>query len=203
MAFEDAYGFRGPALQFVYISPWEFCKLWEQQLLKTPAQYTRAKETPRTEWTEAGAKYFAAMLQDPHMPQAKPGVHYRVIESPTSAYRTFPDEPATSLVRHTYVLVRRSRPCVPEPSGTPPLKRFMSAEDKSRLLSVYLRPWVLHRRHATAHVPHVADLDIVVTHALQRHRRTFVNKTVTTSSISYPRSFADAWEDYRSQHVVS
>ena len=61
---------------------------------------------------------------------------------------------------------------------------------------------MFHWGHATTHVPHVADLDIVGTHALQRHRRTFV-KTVTTNSISYPRSFANAGEDYRSQHVVS
>ena len=142
------------------------------------------------------------MLQDPHLPQAKPGVHYRVLESPTSAYLTFPDEPATAQVRHTWVLVRRAHPCVPKPSGTPLLKRFMSAEDKGRLLSVYLRPWVLHRRRATAKVPHVADLIILVTHAFQRRRRVF-GKTVTTNSISYPRSFADAWEDYRKQHVVS
>ena len=77
-----------------------------------------------------------------------------------------------------------------------PTQRF-SAEERGRMLSVYLRPWVLHRWYASPHVPHIADLDVCVSATLQKRRMS----TKTGSALA--RDFGSAWQDYRSGHVVS
>merc|ERR1712110_414350 len=40
-------------------------------------------------------------------------------------------------------------------------------EERCRILSVYLRPWVLHRSYASAHVPHLFDLHQKVSSVLR------------------------------------
>jgi len=63
--------------------------------------------------------------------------------------------------RHRWVLRRRKRPMVPAPTHTPMPDKESSRAGKSRLLSVYMRPWVLDRRFVSRHVPLMADLDVV------------------------------------------
>ena len=46
----------------------------------------------------------------------------------------------------------------------------MPEEERCRLLSVYLRPWVLHRKYASPHVPHLVDLDRPVSRVLNHPR---------------------------------
>ena len=64
------------------------------------------------------------------------------------------------LRRHWYMR-RRRRPMVPAPSHTPLPDKQPDGEGKAKLFSLYMRPWVLDRRFATADVPHLADLDLV------------------------------------------
>ena len=72
------------------------------------------------------------------------------------------------------------------------------------MLSVYLRPWVLHRKHASPHVPHIADLDICVSDLLQAERVLRQRRmSVKTHVPGVGRNFATAWQQYRSAHVVS
>ena len=78
----------------------------------------------------------------------------------------------------------------------------MSCEDKARILSVYLRPWTLLRSHATPHVPHLQDLDVVLTDVLVNKRR-LRQKQPAALDTQPRRSFALAWEDYRKHHIVS
>ena len=63
--------------------------------------------------------------------------------------------------RHRWILRRRKRPMVPAPTHTPMPDKEATKEGKSRLFSLYMRPWVLDRRFASRHVPHIADLDVV------------------------------------------
>ena len=49
---------------------------------------------------------------------------------------------------------------VPAAQGTPMPDRYV-AEEKARLLSVYLRPWVLEPAWATASVPYLGKLDCI------------------------------------------
>ena len=72
------------------------------------------------------------------------------------------------------------------------------------MLSVYLRPWVLHRKHASPHVPHIADLDICVSDLLQAERVLRQRRmSMKTHVPGVGRNFATAWRQYRSAHVVS
>ena len=67
----------------------------------------------------------------------------------------------------------------------------MNRDTRSRLLSVYLRPWVSHREHASGQtVPHLADLN-----RLQRRR--LRDKQVVK------RSYDQAWRQYTRGKVVS
>ena len=49
---------------------------------------------------------------------------------------------------------------VPAPTNCPMPDKQGGREGKCRLLSLYARPWVLDRRFASVHVPHLNDLDI-------------------------------------------
>ena len=69
----------------------------------------------------------------------------------------------------------------------------MSADEKARILAVYLRPWTLLATQATLHVPHLKDLDALWMPRL-RGKQSFVPP---------PRSFAASWREYRTKHVVS
>ena len=60
--------------------------------------------------------------------------------------------------RHTWYLQRRARPVVPCPENTPLPSRRNTKEHRSKLLSVYLRPWTLLRELETAEVPFLTDL---------------------------------------------
>ena len=162
--FEEVYGFRGRDASLYYLSPWEFTKWWSVEYLKPPSAYERKFDEPKTSWVEGGLEHWRRTLKDPNLPGVEPGKHYVVLEpcALPAAYVTFPDDEATQELRHRAVLVRNARLLVPQPEGTPmPTQRF-SAEERGRMLSVYLRPWVLHRRYASPHVPHIADLDICV-----------------------------------------
>ena len=89
---------------------------------------------------------------------------------------------------------------VPMPMHTPLVRKHMAESAKSRILSIYLRPWTLVRQHATPHVPHLLDLDVVVTSALLPKRRHSVKKP---PSVALDRSMINAWKDYCRYHIVS
>ena len=171
--FEEVYGFRGRDPALYYLSPWEFTKWWSVEYLKPPSAYERKFDEPKTSWVEGGLEYWRRTLKDPILPGVEPGKHYVVLEPGAlpAAHVTFPDDEATQELRHRAVLVRNARPMVPAPEGTPmPTQRF-SAEEPGRMLSVYLRPWVLHRSYASPHVPHIADMDISVSAWLLEEER--------------------------------
>jgi len=89
--------------------------------------------------------------------------------------------------RHRWILRRRKRPMVPAPSHTPMPDKETTKEGKGRLFSLYMRPWVLDRRFASRHVPHIADLDVVfdkearafrVAHTAAHDRRTVLEGSI-------------------------
>ena len=45
---------------------------------------------------------------------------------------------------------------------TPLPTTYLSQQERCRICSVYRRPWVLSAKYASAHVPLLADLDILV-----------------------------------------
>ena len=210
LAFEEAYGFRGNDPAFYYLSPWEFTKWWSVEYLKAPNQYVANNEHPKTQWCDGGYEYWENAKKDQTLPAPVPGKHYRVVETGqwSGFYATFPDDPETADLRHRAVLVRNERPFVPQPDGTPMPTRRFDPEERCRMLSSYLRPWVLHRRHASPHVPHMADLDIRTTELLQAQRLLLSRRVrrageKNDKQEAFKRSFELAWQEYRKGHVVS
>ena len=97
----------------------------------------------------------------------KLGEHYVVVEctDPTN-YISYQDSKETTLLRHSVVMLRNKIPYVPQPDGTPLPTTHLSEEERCRIFSVYLRPWVLNTEDASPHVPLLADIDILVSDAL-------------------------------------
>ena len=154
-----------------------------------------------------------------------PGTHYEVNES-TSMPGTVAEEctnaeqyvvygrneniPHLQRFRSEWILCRRVRPVVPVLRGPMPHRGVKSQEQRARLLSLYLRPWVMQETEATIYVPHIRDLDAVRLHAkgeatyphpVKRHRLTCCT---TPSDVPWAtRSYARAWQTYIRGNVVS
>ena len=96
--------------------------------------------------------------------------------------------------------MRKERPEVPAPSHTPLLRKDMSETQRARILSIYLRPWTLVQQHASLHVPHLLDLDVVLSPALLQLRR---HRRKKRRCIETRRCMAEAWKDYAQGHIVS
>ena len=125
MSFTDTYAYRGTNPRVYYLSPWEFTKWWHRIPLRPPNSYTNRGERPLTQWTKTGEAYNLQLAaKDHHLPAPKPGTHYVVLEpSNATTYITFPDVTETTNVRHRWVLMRNTRPRVPQPTKTLMLKQ--------------------------------------------------------------------------------
>ena len=121
-----------------------------------------------------------------------------------------PDIPAMQQMRHEWVLRRANRPYVPQPDSTPMPDNAASLEEKAKLFSVYLRPWVLDKEIASSVVPHITDLNRYDEssscartdggHNTEvKSRRRIIGKT----PCSIVRSFARAWQHYIRHRIVS
>ena len=226
---EKAYGYRGNAPAVYHLSPWEFTAHWYLEYLKPPSSYS---SNAKTTWTNSGVAYQKILKGDKKAPAPTPGEHYVVVDcSDWRRYISFPTTTATQEVRHHVVMMRWRIPQVPQPTHTPLPTTRNSEEERCRIFSAYLRPWVLDRQYASAHVPHLADIDMLVSDVLsslhfQREmkekgikRRRLTSKQEShqydwwTTSVGYPhvdaegkplqRCYVKAWKDYRCGHVVS
>ena len=152
-----------------------------------------------------------------------------VAEMDPEKYISYPARDETEIMRHHFVMVRRKIPFVPRPDGTPLPTSALDQEERGRIFSAYLRPWVLHAEDATPHVPLLEDLDLLVSDVLElfrsvanenskpcvrrrlRYKQTSTSRGSTLSSLGYKdskgsplrRSWWDSWKDYRMHHVVS
>ena len=185
-SFEDLYGYRGQDTRVYYLNPWEFTMYWEPSALQKPA--TRVPNADDlTEWIEQPETGEVVVA----------GVHYRVKEDLAEHpdFVVFPDSANLQMFRHLWILRRRFRPHIPQPDGTPMPDREENREERSRLFSVYMRPWVLDRSTASASVPHLADLDLV--------RPTTRRRLVGRAPARFTRSYQEAWSSYVRGQIVS
>ena len=196
--FPDLYGYRGnlpEAAAVYYLNPWEFVMLWDVMRLPTPCltEDKRRQGPPALTIWEV-------------RPDIENGVLGEYVLNPVAVqyYARFedvlfyPDTPGRLNLRHTWYMQRRKRPMTPAPTGTPMPDGHMDAEKKSKLFSVYLRPWTLCSSWATAgRVPHITDLNLLV-----KPRRRCVVKT-TVEEATETRSYEQAWRKYIRGQVVS
>ena len=127
----------------------------------------------------AGEPYSVADLKELYENKDKkfcpvPGEHYEVDEDfirnrwdvpDRDRYEVFPlDDSVKGLrrVRSQCILRRRLREVVPQLHGPHPTRGVKDRERRGLLCSVYFRPWVLNRKFATARVPHLDKLDLVI-----------------------------------------
>ena len=99
-----------------------------------------------------------------------PGTHYEVNESASkpgeldaecpdaaqyAVYGSNESIPQLQWYRSKWILRRRARPVVPVLRGPMPHRGVKCKEQRARLLSLYLRPWVMQHANATVYVPHI------------------------------------------------
>ena len=131
--FDDVYGFRamceGFGKNIYYLSPWEFLMLWECLPLPQPKKGNHAdKDKPSLsvhigEEGDFGPNPAAESKEVIFFPEGIPGPHK---------------------LRSRWYLRRRRRPMVPRPTNTRMPDQEKDAERRSKLYSLYLRPWTLH-----------------------------------------------------------
>ena len=113
---------------------------------------SKPPDVPLTEWI--------AEPSSDSIPEA--GIHY-VVRTQALAnnndYIVYPDSEILQVFRHRWIMCRNKRPFVPQPTNTPMPDREPHEDDRARLFSVYMRPWVLDRADASEAVPFIADLD--------------------------------------------
>ena len=102
---------------------------------------------------------------------------------------------------------------VPKPKGLLPHTGILDKERRAMLFSLYLRPWVLLKDHATTHVPHIANLDMVILRHQQDplYPQTILRRRLSVRDAIGPRlapewtkrSYCMAWSTYTQGNVVS
>ena len=111
------------------------------------------RDSELTRWTDEGLAYCEAHKDDEPPVELTPGLHWKVIEPEVNLrqrdYITYPNTPDLIEFRHEWIMVLQARPFVPQPSGAPMPEKQHTPEERSRILSLYLRPWVLFKKDKT------------------------------------------------------
>ena len=113
--------------------------------------------------------YYEAHKDDEPAVELTPGLHWKVIEPEVNLFQrdyiTYPNTPDLIEFRHEWIMVLQARPFVPQPSGAPMPEKHHTPEERSRILNLYLRPWVLFKKDktsdASAHVLLLTELNTV------------------------------------------
>ena len=125
-----------------YLSPYEFITEWDIQLLNYPQTLQGSEsEVYHAALTDAGKQ----RLADSQVinPKLEPGVDYRVKEGLHADWIAFPESPITEMIRHKWIIKRRSRPCAPMFLGSPVPVKGCDSQRSAMLTMVYFRPWTL------------------------------------------------------------
>ena len=101
-------------------------------------------------------------------------------------------------------MVLQARPFVPQPAGTPMPDKHHTSEERARLLSIYLRPWVLWRDDVSTHVPHLTELNTVRQwNTTMRDDARWRKRYKRPLKIPQRCSYREAWKEYVRGHIVS
>ena len=178
------YGLRGTHPLLLSLSPWEFVQWWKPHYLRAPSKTYRLTlwiNRPKPdEPCFPGVHY---VLDEAHCKRSGSNlmqfpVRKGLADAAQASYETF---------RSSWILIRRSKPVVPCPEQTPLPSRKMSKELRSKLFSIYLRPWTLVPAEATAEVPYILDLNLTLT-AWESFR--------DTEKTDVHRNMRNAWKEY-------
>ena len=133
-------------------------KLW-------PPKHPANEDSVLRQWTDEGLAFYEEHKNDDPPVELTPGLHWKVIEPEVNLrrrdYITYPQKQLLSSFRHEWIMVLQARPFVPQSSGAPMLEKRHTIEERCRILSVYLRPWVLLKCDDSPNVPHLTELNTV------------------------------------------
>ena len=161
----DIYGYRPCHMSLFYLSPWEFFTYWMAEEVPMPNMNTTDGMSLWFSEQEMESRKTKANITSMPEDVKLPGIHYGVNEeffTRHPRYMMFPDVEILHFFRHQWVLKRRERPVCPCPEHTPLPRNGMAADQKARILSVYLRPWTLLQEFDNAAVPHLRNLRRIV-----------------------------------------
>ena len=189
------YGFRPTTSDIFFLSPWEYVQWIRPERLRRPsAQYNWTK------WTAAGKLKLAKTGADGDFEAGEDFILNEDVLKQLPHIYTFPEPghlfkgqaPATyKKFRQTWLLRKRQRPVVPAPELCPMPNRRKSKATRSKILSVYLRPWTLFPLGATTEVPFLAHLHVP-------RNQTTLNREEKSDSASAVQMRA-AWKEYTQQ----
>ena len=165
------YGLRPPDPSCFFLSPWEFVQWWEPiRLAKPSAEYrfTKWREPCNEQRAEPGLDYDVDISYCVH-----PNVLVFPKREAGEKYNRF---------RSSWILLRRIHPVVPCPENSPLPSKKMTLEDRSKIFSVYLRPWTLVPEESTCEVPFLVNLN--------------KTKEQWAESVADNLSFRNAWKNY-------
>ena len=163
--FSSLYGFRPRHPDVFYLSSWEFTQWFTKIPLHLPYTGNRLSK-----WTATGLRKRKANIPDADVVPGEDFVFddaqvtvkagFFRFPQPCAIFKKSPPEQYVKFQKR-WCLQRRLQPVVPCPEHTP-LPRYRnneaSKESRSRILSVYLRPWTLCEALATAEVPFLPNI---------------------------------------------
>ena len=188
------YGLRGKDSPLYYISPWEFVQWWAPVHTRAPDRFYK----------------YTVWVEDADRERAEPGLDYvvRFKKFEHKDIYTFPPRndagPLHERFRNTWFLRRRLKPVVPCPENTPMPNSKMKSEERSKILSLYLRAWTLVEKDATVEVPFIEDLTLTASQWQSRPQRTRkppkVKDSMHIADDVNPEAklytFRQAWKDF-------
>ena len=112
----EIYGYRPLQFPWQFLRPYDCLQYWRAEPLLIPNYYDNRGLPPRTEWTAEGNVFRRSAEYKAGEVVAKPGIHYLALdnEHADADYVLFPEHPLhfCSFFRHSWVLVRKTRPDV-------------------------------------------------------------------------------------------
>jgi len=235
--YAEIYGYRPPEERLLYLSPFEFLMWWEPCALHAPPmpwdadkQKAENKDVYRlTKWILTVSELTERVVDTSFKPTAGEDyevdaeyIHMHWAIPDRSRYAVYPSDDSVKGLRRfrsQWFLRRRCRPVVPAPKGPMPHRGVDDRERRGMLCLLYFRPWVLLRTHASVHVPHIGNLDLVQClrwntnvekgSCIVLRRRCRGKQSVFGSSAHVrdwdwrKRSYDEAWRRYIRGNVVS
>ena len=148
------YGQRPQHPDIWYLSPYEFVRYWEPTLCSYPlSEEQDAANVCHARLTVEGLRKVRSQHFD-----LNPGLDYEV-QGGGSDWIPYPDLPSTTHFRHTWVLVRSTRPKVPTFFGAPVPKHTSGEHQRAAaIVMCYFHPWTLRKNDASDCVKYAGAL---------------------------------------------
>ena len=182
--FDLLYGFRGCSFNVDLLSSYEMLRYWRMEKVLPP---NKTAERPTATWTSEGRAYLKKCKDQGDSVRLEAGVHYIALDGEDRIL--LPDLPALRGLRHRWFWQKRSRPHVPFWNFAKMPRPTLPAEENSRLLSLYMRPWTLNPQDATSNNPLLTDL------------RKSTSATSATNAVR--QTYKEGWRNYIDGNVVS